>query len=39
MTADDYVDDDDQSIIRSSCCLSEILSYQLEDLELLNEGQ
>jgi hypothetical protein len=39
MTTDDYVYDDDQSIIRSSYCLSEILSYQMEYLELLNEGQ
>ena len=38
MTADDYVDDD-QSIIRSSYCLPEILVYQIrKDLGLLNEG-
>jgi hypothetical protein len=36
MTADAYVND--QSIIRTSYFLSEILSYLLEDLELLNEG-
>jgi hypothetical protein len=39
MITDDYVDDDDQSVIRSSYYLSEILSYQMEDVELFNEGQ
>ena len=40
ITAYDSVDDDDQSIIRSSYSLPEILSYQTKkDLRLLNEGQ
>jgi len=40
MTADDYEDDDDQPIIRSSCYLPGILVYQIKkDLGLLNEGQ
>ena len=39
MTTDDYVDDDGQSNIRRSYCLSEILSYQMVDLKLLHEEQ
>jgi hypothetical protein len=39
MTTNDYVDDVDQPVIRISCCVSEILSYKLGDLELLSERQ
>ena len=40
ITAYDSVDDDDQSIIRSSYSLPGILGYQTKkDLGLLNEGQ
>jgi hypothetical protein len=40
MTTDDYIDDDDQSIIRSSYCSPGVLGYRIKkDLGLLNEGQ
>jgi len=40
MTADNYIDDVDQSIIRSFYCSPGILVYRIkEDLGLLNEGQ
>jgi len=40
MTTDVYIDDDDQSIIRSFYCSPGILGYRIKkDLGLLNEGQ
>jgi hypothetical protein len=40
MTADDYIDVDDQSKIRSSYCSPGVLGYPIKkDLELLNEEQ
>jgi hypothetical protein len=40
MTADDYDNDDDESIIRSSYCSPGILGYRIKkDLGLLNGGQ
>lgn len=40
MNINDFIDDDNESIIRSSYCSAGILGFRIQtDLGLLNEGQ